>query len=176
MQGVNETLDAVIKPVQEGSSALAVMATGDLTVRMQGEYQGDLQLIKESINKVGTSLEDALRKVSEAVSATASASSQISSSTEQMAAGAQEQTSQAGEVASCRGRDDEHDPGELEERERGGRHGEAGPGECGAGWEGRGRHGAGDEAYRGSGEQERRDGEGTGQVARSDRRDHRRDR
>ena len=101
VQGVNETLDAVIKPVQEGSSALAVMATGDLTVRMWGEYQGDLQLIKESINKVGTSLEDALRKVGEAVSATASASSQISSSTEEMAAGAQEQTSQAGEVASA---------------------------------------------------------------------------
>ena len=101
VQGVNETLDAVIKPVQEGSSALAVMATGDLTVRMRGEYQGDLQLIKESINKVGGSLMDALRKVSEAVSATASASSQISSSTEEMAAGAQEQTSQAGEVASA---------------------------------------------------------------------------
>jgi methyl-accepting chemotaxis protein len=101
VQGVNDTLDAVIKPVQEGSKALAVMATGDLTVRMQGEYRGDLQLIKESINKVGASLEDALRKVSEAVSATASASSQISSSTEQMAAGAQEQTSQAGEVASA---------------------------------------------------------------------------
>ncbi|MBK7258274.1 MAG: HAMP domain-containing protein [Ignavibacteriae bacterium] len=101
VQGVNDTLDAVIKPVQEGSRTLAMMATGDLTARMQGDYRGDLQLIKESINKVGTSLVDALRKVSEAVSATASASSQISSSTEEMAAGAMEQTSQAGEVASA---------------------------------------------------------------------------
>jgi methyl-accepting chemotaxis protein len=101
VQGVNETLDAVIKPVQEGSDTLVVMATGDMTARMSGEYRGDLQLIKESINKVGTSLQDALRKVSEAVAATASASSEISSSTEQMAAGAQEQTSQAGEVASA---------------------------------------------------------------------------
>jgi methyl-accepting chemotaxis protein len=101
VQGVNDTLDAVVKPVQEGSNTLAVMATGDMTVRMPGEYNGDLQLIKESINKVGTSLQDALRKVSEAVAATASASSEISSSTEQMAAGAQEQTSQAGEVASA---------------------------------------------------------------------------
>ena len=101
VQGVNDTMDAVIRPVQEGSSTLAVMATGDLTVRMLGDYQGDLRLIKESINKVGGSLEEALRKVSEAVSATASASSQISSSTEQMAAGAQEQTSQAGEVATA---------------------------------------------------------------------------
>jgi methyl-accepting chemotaxis protein len=101
VEGVNETLDAVIKPVQEGSNTLAVMATGDLTVRMQGDYRGDLKAIKESINKVGSSLEDALRKVSEAVSATAGASSQISSSTEEMAAGAHEQTSQAGEVASA---------------------------------------------------------------------------
>ncbi|MBK7258285.1 MAG: methyl-accepting chemotaxis protein [Ignavibacteriae bacterium] len=101
VQGVNDTLDAVIKPVQEGSSTLAVMATGDLTVRMAGDYRGDLQLIKESINKVGSSLADALRKVSEAVSATATASTQISSSTEEMAAGAHEQTSQAGEVASA---------------------------------------------------------------------------
>ncbi|MBK7258856.1 MAG: Cache 3/Cache 2 fusion domain-containing protein [Ignavibacteriae bacterium] len=101
VQGVNDTLDAVIKPVQEGSNTLAVMATGDMTARMNGDYRGDLQLIKESINKVGGSLQEALRKVSEAVSATASASSQISSSTEEMAAGAQEQTSQAGEVASA---------------------------------------------------------------------------
>jgi methyl-accepting chemotaxis protein len=99
VQGVNETLDAVIIPVQEGSHTLAVMATGDLTVRMAGTYAGDLQLMKESINKVGSSLDEALRNVSEAVSATASASSQISSSTEEMAAGAQQQTSQAGEVA-----------------------------------------------------------------------------
>jgi methyl-accepting chemotaxis protein len=101
VQGINDTLDSVIKPVQEGSDALVVMASGDMTARVHGDYRGDLLLIKESINKVGGSLQDALRKVSEAVSATASASSQISSSTEEMAAGAQEQTSQASEVASA---------------------------------------------------------------------------
>jgi methyl-accepting chemotaxis protein len=101
VDGVNATLDSVIKPVQEGAEVLSVMGTGDLTVRMEGEYHGDHRMMKESINKVGDSLEKALREVSEAVSATASASSQISSSTEEMAAGAQEQTSQAGEVASA---------------------------------------------------------------------------
>jgi methyl-accepting chemotaxis protein len=101
VQGVNDTLDAVVKPVQEGSSTMTIMATGDLTVRMKGDYKGDLLIIKESINKVGASLQAALQKVSEAVSATASASGQISSSTEEMAAGSFEQTSQAGEVASA---------------------------------------------------------------------------
>ncbi len=101
VKGVNATLDAVITPVQEGAKTLAVMATGDLTVRMQGAYQGDLQLIKENINRVGTSLQSTLRNVAEAITATASASSAISASTEEMAAGAFEQTSQTGEVASA---------------------------------------------------------------------------
>jgi methyl-accepting chemotaxis protein len=100
VQGVNETLDSVIKPVQESAVVLKEMGTGDLTVRMEGNHNGDLQLLKNSINQVAESLEKALQNVAEAVTATASASSEISSSTEQMAAGAQEQTSQASEVAS----------------------------------------------------------------------------
>ena len=92
---------SIVQPLSKGISALAVMATGDLTVRMEGDYHGDLGLLKDSINKVGSSLNDALRRVSEAVSATASASNEISASTEQMATGGREQTSQASEVASA---------------------------------------------------------------------------
>lgn len=99
VQGVNNILDAVILPVKEGSDVLKVMSTGDLTVRVKGEYKGDHQVIKNSINTLGDSLENIISEVSEAVSATASASSQISSSTEEMAAGAQEQSSQTTEVA-----------------------------------------------------------------------------
>jgi methyl-accepting chemotaxis protein len=101
VQGVNDTLDAMVRPIQEAAGVLQQMGKGDLTVRMKGEYQGDHAAIKESVNQVGDSLEEAIQRVSAAVSATASASSEISSSTEQMAAGAQEQTSQAGEVASA---------------------------------------------------------------------------
>jgi methyl-accepting chemotaxis protein len=99
VEGVNSTLDALIRPVEDSAVALAKMAHGDMTTRVDGAYEGDHRKIVESINTVSSSLERALRDVSEAVSATASASNQISSSTEEMAAGAQEQTSQAGEVA-----------------------------------------------------------------------------
>ncbi|HLP18273.1 MAG TPA: MCP four helix bundle domain-containing protein, partial [Bacteroidota bacterium] len=99
VDGVNKTLDAVILPVKEGSDVLSQMAKNDFTVRMEGEYKGDHQLLKNSINQLGESLSRVLFQVSEAVSATASASNQISSSTEEMAAGAQEQTQQATEVA-----------------------------------------------------------------------------
>jgi methyl-accepting chemotaxis protein len=98
--GLNRMLDMVIVPINESSDALTVMATGDLTVSVKGDYQGDHQIMKNSINEVAQSLASALLEVSEAVSATASASTEISSSAEEMAAGAQEQSAQTSEVAS----------------------------------------------------------------------------
>ncbi|MFH1198029.1 MAG: methyl-accepting chemotaxis protein [bacterium] len=101
VKGFNETLDAVILPVNEGSRVLQVMATGDLTKGMTGDYKGDHQIIKNSINQLRDSLAGLISEVSEAVQATSSASHQISSSAEEMAAGSQEQSSQTGEVATA---------------------------------------------------------------------------
>jgi len=98
--GINDTLDSIMAPINEGVAALEKMASGDLTIRIESDYKGDHQLIKNSINSVAGSLNKALEDVSEAVAATASASNQISSSTEEMAAGSQEQTRQTAEVAS----------------------------------------------------------------------------
>lgn len=97
--GVNNILDAVLKPIMDGADVLSQMSTGDLTVRVKADYKNDHKKIKDSINQLGESLETVIRDVTEAVSATASASSQISSSSEEMAAGAQEQSAQATEVA-----------------------------------------------------------------------------
>jgi methyl-accepting chemotaxis protein len=98
---INKLLDAVVLPVKEGTKVLEVMASGDLTIRVTGDYKGDHQIIKNSINSLGDSLNKVLSEITEAISATASASSQISASAEEMAAGAQEQSAQASEVASA---------------------------------------------------------------------------
>jgi methyl-accepting chemotaxis protein len=97
--GLNNTLDAVIIPINEGVEYLGKMAEGNLTLKITSDYKGDHQLIKNSINTVADSLNKALGEVRDAIEATASASNQISSSTEEMAAGSQEQTQQATEVA-----------------------------------------------------------------------------
>ncbi|MBI2418525.1 MAG: HAMP domain-containing protein [Ignavibacteriales bacterium] len=101
VSGINATLDTVIKPMQEGSEVLQLMAKGDLTVHMSGNYKGDFAMIKESINNLADSLCNVLGEVTGAVQATASASTQISSSAEELAAGAQEQSAQTSEVASA---------------------------------------------------------------------------
>jgi methyl-accepting chemotaxis protein len=97
--GINKTLDTVITPINEGTDVLSVMATGDLTTRVEGNYKGDHLSIKNSINKVAESYSMALVEVGESISATASAANQISSSSEEMAAGAQEQSTQTAEIA-----------------------------------------------------------------------------
>lgn len=97
--GLNQTLDAVILPVQDGAKVLEIMTTGDFTPRVTADYKGQHRMIKDSINKLGDAISRILKEVTDAVQATASASTQISSSSEEMAAGAQEQSAQTTEIA-----------------------------------------------------------------------------
>ncbi|KAF0152304.1 MAG: methyl-accepting chemotaxis sensory transducer [Ignavibacteria bacterium] len=101
VNGVNASIEVITAPLVESNEVLNKIASGDLTVRMSGDYKGDLQNIKDNINHLAESFNNALSDVSAAVQATASASAQISSSAEEMAAGAQEQSAQTAEVASA---------------------------------------------------------------------------
>ena len=50
IQGVNNTLDAVIEPVNEASAVLGEMAKGNLGVNVTGDYKGDHAEIKDALN------------------------------------------------------------------------------------------------------------------------------
>ena len=101
VQGINETLDAIVTPLNESNDVLYKMAHGDLSVRIHNDYKGDLQKMKQSVNTVGESLSNALQNVAVSIQATATASSQISASVEEMTSGLNEQSSQTSEVASA---------------------------------------------------------------------------
>ncbi len=101
INGVNNTLDAFVQPLNEAGKVLERMSKGEISEKMVGEYQGDFYKLKNSIDVLSESLTHAMLEVTDAVKATASASNEISSSTEQMAAGAQEQSAQASEVAAA---------------------------------------------------------------------------
>jgi methyl-accepting chemotaxis protein len=99
--GINNILDAISVPLNESMQVFSTLAKGDFTRTVEGDYKGEFDSLKQSINTVSHSLKDIIISVQEAVQATASSSSEISSSTEQMAAGAQEQSQQSMEVASA---------------------------------------------------------------------------
>lgn len=99
VEGINETLDGIIKPVKEGAEVLGIMATGNLNISVTGSYKGDHELLKTNINKLGESMNKTLSEVTMAIQATASAASEISSSSEEMATGSQQQNLQTTEIA-----------------------------------------------------------------------------
>ncbi len=101
VNGFNETLDAVIAPVEEAGEVLNTMATGDLTVKVKGNYKGDHRKLQESINTLADSFNNLLGRLLNSVETTASAAIQISSTADTMATSAQEQSAQTEEVASA---------------------------------------------------------------------------
>lgn len=97
--GINNTLDAVIKPVQEASDVLQRLADRDLTVAVQGNYQGDHARIKDALNSAIGALNDALTNVAASTSQIASAADQIATTSQSLAQGASEQASSLEETS-----------------------------------------------------------------------------
>jgi methyl-accepting chemotaxis protein len=91
VEGVNQTLDAVLQPITEAAGVLERLAQRDLRARMSGSYQGDHARIKASLNATGEALHEALAQVASAVEQVSSASQQIAASAQAVAAGASEQ-------------------------------------------------------------------------------------
>jgi methyl-accepting chemotaxis protein len=100
VDGVNQTLDAVLAPINEAAGVLEKLANRDLRARVSGKYQGDHAKIKESLNATAAALEEAISQVSAAVDQVSSASTQIASSSQAVAAGASEQASSLEETTS----------------------------------------------------------------------------
>lgn len=101
VQAINDSLDAVIDPIQESTKVIEIMSTGDLTARVLNEYKGDHQMMKNSINSLGDSLSNILTEVTDVIGTTASSANVISSSSEEMATGVRELSMQITDVASA---------------------------------------------------------------------------
>ncbi len=100
LQGFNQTLDAVLQPINEAAQVLERIADRDLTARVQGNYQGDHARIKNAINQAVDNLDTGLQQVAVSAAQVASASGQISSGSQSLAQGASEQAGTLEEVAS----------------------------------------------------------------------------
>ena len=97
--GLNDTCQTLTEPINEGVKVLGEMAKGNLTVKMQGNYLGDHQLIKNSVNKVADSFTNILSEVYTSVEVTRNSSHQISETAEQISAGATQQSAQTTDIA-----------------------------------------------------------------------------
>ncbi|MBL0277311.1 MAG: hypothetical protein IPQ24_14710 [Anaeromyxobacter sp.] len=100
VDGVNQTLDAVLAPINESAGVLEKLSNRDLRARVNGTFQGDHAKIKDSVNATAVALHDAMLQVAEAVDQVSSASQQIAASSQAVASGASEQASSLEETSS----------------------------------------------------------------------------
>jgi methyl-accepting chemotaxis protein len=94
IEAINGTLDAIINPINESSAVLERVAERDLTVRIQGNYEGDFARIKHVLNKAVQNLDDALERV-------ASGSAQVTAATGQISSGSQSLSQSSSKAASA---------------------------------------------------------------------------
>jgi len=97
--GINDTLDAVIKPVEEATEILEAMAKGNLDVAMKGEYKGDHAILKDSLNATIDSINEALFQVSTAVDQVDAGSHQVSDASQSLSQSSTESASSIEEIS-----------------------------------------------------------------------------
>jgi methyl-accepting chemotaxis protein len=100
VQGVNDTLDAVVAPIQEAAQVLELLAQRDLRARAKGDYRGDHARIKDALNATAESLHQAMAQVAEAAEQVTGAAGQIASTSQMVADGASRQASAMEETGS----------------------------------------------------------------------------
>jgi methyl-accepting chemotaxis protein len=100
VQGVNDTLDAVVAPIQEAAQVLELLAQRDLRARAKGDYRGDHARIKDALNATAESLHQAMAQVAEAAEQVTGAAGQIASTSQLVADGASRQASAMEETGS----------------------------------------------------------------------------
>ncbi len=100
IQGINDTLNAVVAPVNEAADILQRFASKDFTARVKGDYKGDHARIKESINRMAENLSAVLKETQSAAEKVSSSSEEMSATIDQIAKGTEALASSAEEVSS----------------------------------------------------------------------------
>ena len=101
VEGVNQTLDAVLEPIQEAAAVIEKIAAQDLTARVEGKYRGDHAAIKDNINRMATDLRGSMQQIAQSASVLASASEELTATSQQMAGNAEETATQANVVSAA---------------------------------------------------------------------------
>ncbi len=99
VQGVNDTLDAVIEPINEAKRILQNLSHKDFSKLMEGTYKGDHAVIKESMNETIDSINYVLQEVLQSTDQVVSGADQVAGASQALSSGASEQASSVEELS-----------------------------------------------------------------------------
>ena len=101
IDGVNSTLDAVVKPVQEAATVLATVAVQDLSAKVTGDYAGDHAAMKNSINTMVEDLRRSIQQIAQNADALGASSLGLGTVAKQMTGNAEETSTQVNVVSAA---------------------------------------------------------------------------
>jgi methyl-accepting chemotaxis protein len=99
VDGLNNTLEAVVGPLNVASAYIGHISKGDITSKITEKYNGDYNLLMQSINTLVDNLTHFAVEVQSASEQVASGSEQSSATAQAMAQGASEQASSTEEAS-----------------------------------------------------------------------------
>lgn len=91
IDGINQTMDAVAKPIDDVRQIMAAVEQGDLTQRIDNDYQGAFDELKHSVNNTVERLAGTMRDVRGSAEAITGASGQVASTSQSLAQATAEQ-------------------------------------------------------------------------------------
>ncbi len=100
VQGINDTLDAIIGPLNVAAEYVDRISKGDIPESITDDYKGDFNEIKNNLNDCVENLSRFAIDTQTAAEQVASGSEELSSAAEQLSQGATEQSSSVEEVSS----------------------------------------------------------------------------
>ncbi|MEI6413443.1 MAG: methyl-accepting chemotaxis protein [Pseudomonadota bacterium] len=100
VQGVNDTLDAVIGPLNEVRRVMEALEQGDLTQSITQTYQGDLETFRQAANNTVAKLSETIGQVLESTEHLGNAVGQISSTAQSLSQSASEQAASVEQTTS----------------------------------------------------------------------------
>ena len=98
--GINQMLNAVVEPVQEGTRVMKALADGDLSQNMVGEFQGDFAVLQEAIDTSVNNLRNMVGDIRESASAITSGAGEIAQGNQDLSQRTEQQASSLEETAS----------------------------------------------------------------------------
>ncbi|ADU26381.1 methyl-accepting chemotaxis protein [Ethanoligenens harbinense] len=98
IDGMNRTMAAVAAPIEESSTVLQQLAQGNLTVEMAGDYAGEYNRIKASLNQAVQAFRELLNAVVISADEVAAGAAQVSDASQSLSQGATEQASSVEEL------------------------------------------------------------------------------
>ncbi|MDD2534975.1 MAG: methyl-accepting chemotaxis protein [Macromonas bipunctata] len=99
IEGINHTLESVVVPVNEVRSVMGAVARGDLTLNVNGHYQGDLRELGDMVNQAVGKMAGVITEVLQAADALANASEQVSVTAQSLSQASSEQAASVEETS-----------------------------------------------------------------------------